>query len=310
MAAETPSLQNPSKDYQPLSRSDYWLYLIVVLSWSFSWLPLRYQLGIIEPPVSVCYRFLLASSIMIFICLYKKHPLKFSFPLHLRFIFLGICMFSTNFMLFYYAGKDIVSGLLAVIFASTTLWNIINARIYLGQKIGHRTLFGVIIGLFGLCFIFYPQLRLAFDSGLQTNIFGLALALCGAICFSTGNIMSVSLQKQNISVLSSSTWGMIYGAIFMALIAMVINADFIFDYSMKYILSLVYLVLIASVIAFLSYLTLLRRIGPGRGAYATILFPVGALIVSHFVEDYQITWEILFGAMGVLLGNAIVLSRK
>ena len=63
------------------------------------------------------------------------------------------------------------------------------------------------------------------------------------------------------------------------------------------------MVFIGSVVAFGSYLTLIGRIGPGRAAYATVSFPVVAIIVSVLFEGYELSLA------AVMLGNWLALSK-
>ena len=76
-----------------------------------------------------------------------------------------------------------------------------------------------------------------------------------------------------------------------------------------YVGSLLYLVVIGSVIAFGSYLTLIGRIGPGRAAYATVIFPVVAIVVSVLFERYQLTLFTLVAVGLVIAGNWLALSK-
>ena len=96
----------------------------------------------------------------------------------------------------------------------------------------------------------------------------------------------------------------------MALIASSMGAEFIFEWNQRYILSLIYLIIFSSIIAFLTYLTLLQRIGPGQAAYATVIFPIGALIISTIVEGYQWTLLAAIGVCAVLLGCGMILFFK
>jgi drug/metabolite transporter (DMT)-like permease len=73
---------------------------------------------------------------------------------------------------------------------------------------------------------------------------------------------------------------------------------------------LIYLAVFGSVIAFGSYLTLLGRIGLDRAAYVTVLFPVIALLLSTIFEDLQWGVPQLLGVVLILLGNAVVLTKK
>jgi drug/metabolite transporter (DMT)-like permease len=79
--------------------------------------------------------------------------------------------------------------------------------------------------------------------------------------------------------------------------------------TLPYLGGLIYLAVIASVIAFACYLTLLGRIGSARAGYATVMFPVAALLVSTVLEDF--TWgpEALTGLACVIAGNLLVLRR-
>jgi len=103
---------------------------------------------------------------------------------------------------------------------------------------------------------------------------------------------------------------MVYGAVFMGAIALLGGRDFSIEWSPPYVLSLLWLAIIASVIAFASYLTLLGRIGATRAGYATVMFPVIALAISTVVEDYVWTFTALLGLVAVLIGNLLVLTGQ
>jgi drug/metabolite transporter (DMT)-like permease len=84
---------------------------------------------------------------------------------------------------------------------------------------------------------------------------------------------------------------------------------FIIEPTVKYVGSLLYLSIGASVLAFMSYLTLLRRLGAARAGYATVLFPIVALTVSTVIEGYLWTWLAAIGVVLALVGNVLVLRR-
>ncbi len=65
----------------------------------------------------------------------------------------------------------------------------------------------------------------------------------------------------------------------------------------------------ATVIAFWSYLTLVGRIGPERAAYVSVLFPIIALALSTWFEDFEWTVLAAGGVVLVLIGNAAVLTK-
>ncbi|MEM8838581.1 MAG: EamA family transporter, partial [Pseudomonadota bacterium] len=88
-------------------------------------------------------------------------------------------------------------------------------------------------------------------------------------------------------IFTSVAWCMIYGALFMALIATVKGSPFIVDWRLPYISSLIWLTLTSSVLALAVYTTLISRIGAARTGYATVIFPVFALLISTVLEGYH-----------------------
>ena len=82
---------------------------------------------------------------------------------------------------------------------------------------------------------------------------------------------------------------------------------FNFDMSVGYVLSLVYLSVFGSVVAFGAYLTLLGRIGANKAGYAVVMFPVVALMLSIAFEGLRLDLAILAGMALVAAGNVFVL---
>jgi drug/metabolite transporter (DMT)-like permease len=77
-----------------------------------------------------------------------------------------------------------------------------------------------------------------------------------------------------------------------------------------YVGSLFYLIVFGTVIAFGCYLKLIGKIGADRAAYATMLFPIVALVISTFFEDYQWSAHNIIGMVLVLMGNGLVINKK
>ena len=281
------------------------LYSMVVFGWSTSWLPLKWQLGVVAPEVSLLWRFVIAATVMFVISIYLRQSLMFHWRTHLRLALLGLCIFSTNFAFFYHGGKGVASGLLAVVFSSASLVNVLMTAV-LGRsrpRIAH--LLAAMVGLTGVVCLFWPELQLS-----NTALTSLALCLIGTLFFCTGNMVSAACQKRGIPVLASASWGMLYGACYLALFSFISNHEFIIEPTAKYVLGLVWLALVSSVMTFAAYLSLIGRIGPSRAGYATVIFPVFALLISTVFESY--TWSSLaFIGLGlVIFGNVIMLRAR
>jgi drug/metabolite transporter (DMT)-like permease len=284
------------------------LYLITVLIWGSTWLAIKFQLGVVAPELSIAYRFGLAASILIIFSLVRRLPLRFDIKSHGFFVLQGLLLFSLNYILVYLAEGYLTSGLVAIIFSLIIIFNVIFGAIFLGNPIRPRVMIGAILGLAGLAFVFWPELSSFSLSSLQ--ILGLIMAFIAAISASLGNVVSARNQRHELPVLQTNAYGMLYGALFMLILAFLRGAQLEFDTSPGYIVSLIYLAVFGSVIAFGSYLTLLGRIGLDRAAYVTVLFPVIALLLSTIFEDLQWGVPQLLGVVLILLGNAVVLTKK
>ena len=88
---------------------------------------------------------------------------------------------------------------------------------------------------------------------------------------------------------------------------MVNGAELTIDTSFSYLASLLYLAVFGSIVAFWCYLTLIGRIGPGRAAYAAVMFPIVALSLSTFFEGFVWTDTAMIGVALISLGNVLVL---
>lgn len=291
---------------------DLGLYAATIFAWSTSWLALKWQVGVVDPQVSLVWRFTLAAALMLTVCAATGQRLRFPVRLHLRFAAMGVLLFSTNFLLFYYAAFGLVSGLLSVIFSTTSVSNILMNTLILRQPLRPRVAFGALLGIGGITCLFWPEIigSIGGDGGFGgPALTGLVLGICGTLCFSTGNIISASIQKSGVPVFSANAIGMVYGAINCTMISLIAGSEFIIEPTARYIGSLAWLVCISTVMAFYVYLTLLGRIGADRAGYATVIFPVFALIISSIMEGYQWTALSFIGMALVAIGNIIILSR-
>ena len=283
------------------------LYLITVFIWGSTWLAIKFQLGVVSPELSVAYRFGLAAAILLVFSLFRRLPLRYGWRSHAFMALQGLFLFSMNYILVYLAEGYLTSGLVAIIFSMIVILNVIFGAIFLRNPVRIHVVIGALVGFAGLLLVFYSELS-SFDFSSERAL-GVGLTFLGAISASLGNIISARNQRYNLPVVQTNAFGMAYGAVFMLALALLRGAQLSFDPSAGYVLSLLYLAVFGSVIAFYTYLTLLGRIGPDRAAYVTVLFPIIALLLSTLFEG--MTWNLpqLAGVGLVLLGNVAVLVR-
>ena len=283
------------------------LYVTTVLIWGSTWYAITLQLGVVDPVVSVAYRFALAAAVLMAWCLVRGKDLRYSARDHVWMAVQGLFLFCANYAFFYVATGYVTSGLVAVVFSTIAAWNLLFARLLFGTPVGGRVLGGAMLGIFGLALVFWPEIEVLGLSGNAT--LGLALCIIATVLASLGNMTSARNQRRGLPVLQTNAYGMAYGAVFTAVYAAWTGRAFLWDGSIDYLWSLVYLAVFGPVLGFGAYLTLLGRIGSGRAAYAAVLFPGVALSMSVALEDYAFTPLAAVGAGLVLSGNVLVLAR-
>ncbi|MDH3267983.1 MAG: EamA family transporter [Ignavibacteria bacterium] len=284
------------------------LFLIPSLIWGSTWLAIKFQLGVVDPLVSVCYRFLLAAIILFAYCSLVGMNLKYSARQHFFMALLGLLLFGINYWLVYLAEIHLKSGLVAIVFSAIIFLNIFNGAIFLKSRIRLNVLFNAFLGFIGVVLIFNDELiSFTFSSGESS---ALLLAGISVIIASFGNITSAYNQKNKLPVIQTNAFGMLYGSLLMLLLALITDKPFTFDFSLPYISSLLYLAIFGSVLAFGSYLTLLGRIGADKAAYVTLVIPIIALILSTIFEGYKWNEFALIGVILITIGNFMILKRK
>ncbi|WP_135081043.1 DMT family transporter [Terasakiella sp. SH-1] len=283
------------------------LYVVTVLIWGSTWLAIKYQLGVVAIEVSIAYRFALASLILLAFCLLTGKKLAFDLKAHIGMASLGAFLFSGNYVFMYWATGYITTGLVSVVFCAMVVINISLSRLFFKTEITRRGLLGATLGMAGICLVFWPEVE-TFDLSDQ-GFFGMMLAFIGTVSASFGNIVSAHNQKKGLPVIQANAWGMAYGTLFMTLAALGQGHEFTFDSRFEYLCSLLYLSVFGSVLGFGCYLTLLGNIGADKAVYSVILFPLVALSLSTYFEDYQWPLAAVVGVPLVLWGNILVLSK-
>jgi len=287
---------------------DLALYSLVVMIWGTTWIALKWQLGIVPIPLSIAYRFALAAIVLFALLAWKREVRRPPAESVWLIAAQGLCLFSLNFVCFLNASLTVPSGLVAVVFSTSTLWNALLARLVLRREIAPQVIAGGALGLSGLLLLFWPQV--AGHTGNAAMLGGLAWAFAGTLCFSSGNLLSSAMQARGLKPEQTNAWGMAFGALLLLAFCLASGTPFAFDPSPRYVGALLYLAVPGSVIGFTVYLTLVGRLGPERAAYCTVLFPIVALNVSAAFEEYRWSTSAIAGLALVMLGNVLVFNRR
>ena len=283
------------------------LYGLVVVIWGTTWIAIFLQQGPVSAPVSIFWRFAVASVTMLAILLATRRLRPLALRDHLFCVVQGCCVFCFNFWCFYTAAAHINTGLESVIFSMAVLFNAINGFIFFRQQPPARFWLAAALGLVGIITLFWDDLL---SNGLNASLlWGIGLSALGTYGFSLGNMLSMRHQRRGLETLTTNSWAMLYGTLVMGAIALVRGDNFTPQWKLSYMGALLYLAQFGSVIAFGAYFTLVGRIGAGKAAYSTLLFPLVALTISTFYEGYVWHSNAVTGLALILVGNLVMFAR-
>ena len=288
--------------------STIFLFIATLLCWGPTWYVIKFQLGTVDPMVSVFYRFFLASIILLLACAIKKLPLKFSLKEHFYIAVLGILLFNVNYVIFYLSTQYLISGFVALCFSSILFMNVINNIIFHKNLPNIKTILGGAIGTMGLIFIFFNEISNFTFSNMTS--YGIFLGIIATYFASLGNLVSAHTSKINLPVVPVTGYGMLYGSISLLIYLLINETTFNFEYSLKYNLSLVYLSVFGSVFGFTLYLSLIKKIGSNDAAYVAIIMPLIALLVSTIFEGLIWDVNLIIGAIMIIFGNILILKKN
>jgi drug/metabolite transporter (DMT)-like permease len=156
----------------------------------------------------------------------------------------------------------------------------------------------------GIACLFAHEIRLHPLGSREVGL-GLVLTLVGMLAASSANIYQAMDRARRHPLTALLAWSMAIGAVLDATIAFSVAGPPTFDPRPSYIAGLLYLALAASALAFSLYFPVVRKIGPARAAYSSVLVPIIAMTLSTLFEGYR--WSMLAGLGAVLaLGGMLI----
>jgi drug/metabolite transporter (DMT)-like permease len=284
-------------------------FIIFTLVWGSTWIVIRGQLGSVPPQWSVTYRFIIAAAAMTLLALVKGDSLRIGRRGLFAAAFLGFTQFCLNFNAVYLAERHITSGVVATVFALLLIPATLMGWAFLGQRPTGRFAWSSLVAVAGIVLLFMHELREhPADSG--QIVVGIALTLVGMLGAAIANVVQARPEVRHYPLFGLLAWSMAAGALIDGIIAFAVTGPPTFDMRAGYWAGLIYLALAASVLTFSLYYPVVRRIGPAKAAYSSVIVPVIAMGFSTALEGYRWTPTTIAGALLALGGMVGALSRN
>jgi drug/metabolite transporter (DMT)-like permease len=284
------------------------LFVVAVAIWSTTWHAILYQLAHTTPEFGVTLRFGLAGALVLAFAAMRGDRLRFAARQHAVLMLQGVFLYSVSYLCVYHAEKHVPSGLVAVGYSASPLVNGIGAWLVWRTPIDRRFLLGGALCIAGVTLIFWPEF--AHVKRSDSTTLGAVFTVGAVLLSGVGSLAASRNATHGLPFWPALGWGMVYGAALSCIVVVASGQSLALPSAPSWWLSLAYLTIAGSVIAFACYLALQQRVGPGPAATIGVMTPVLALVVSALFEGFR---PVLLTWLGVLLavaGNVLILAPR
>src|SRR6267143_5170576 len=283
------------------------VWLILCCIWGSTWLFIKIGLADLPPITFAGIRFLLASLILMIMVLVRRA----AWPRTRRewglIAVVGILQFSLNYGLVFWGEQYISSGLAAVLQSTFPVFGLVIAHFYLPQeRLTAGRVIGVLLGVCGVAVIFSDQLSIA---GKMALLGSMALVL-SAFFGSYSNVL-VKAYGGTIDQQILASGQMIFGFVPLLSIGIATEGNPLhFHWTTMAIVSLLYLVVVGSVVAFALYYWLVRNMDVTNTMLIALVTPVVAVVLGMIVLHEKLNWRLLAGGACIISGLGMIVLRK
>ncbi len=287
---------------------DLMAIVVCALAWGTTWYAITLQFGSVDPVVSIVYRFGLAAALLYTWCAVRGETVWLSRQQHFAAIGVGFFTFAIDYAFTYWAEERVVSAVVAVIFGALAFVNLITFRLVLKERAPRAAWAAAALGATGVGVLSWSEIA---QSQMNTRtLIGLAMVLAAVVAATFGNIFARRGEEAGAPLAASTAWSMTYGSLLLAIYAAATGRVWNFELSATYVLSLFYLAVVGSVVAFLLYFGLARRRGYTMASYVLALTPLLAMVMSTVFEGKRWSLLGLGGVALVLVGQWLLLRTK
>lgn len=280
---------------------------VCTLAWGTTWFAITKQLGVVDPVVSIVYRFALAAALLFAWAALRGETFKLNRAQHLAAFGIGLFTFGIDYPLVYWAEERVTSAVVAVVFAAMAFVNLAVFRLAFGLRAPLLAWGAAGLGVIGVGLLSWEEITSASMSARALT--GIGMTLAGVLAASIGNVFARRGEMAGAGVIASTGWAMGYGAALLALYALATGKTWNFEFTAPYMLSLLHLSVVGSVIAFALYYGLARRRGYATASYISALTPPLAMFVSALFEGKS--WGLLaLGGVALVLAGQVLLLRS
>jgi drug/metabolite transporter (DMT)-like permease len=285
--------------------------LILYVVWGSTYLGIRVAVETIPPFLMAGSRFLVAGLVLMAWSIAREGR-SFRWPTARQWrdnSIVGALLLGGGMGLVAWGEQTVPSGIAALVIALMPVWVAVLGRVFFGETLPRVAIAGIAIGLAGVAILVGPS-----DNPVERFApAGIAALIVSPICWSSGSLFSAHRAQLPEQPLVATGGQMLSGAIVLTLFALITGEPSRFDLasvSTASLGALVYLTLIGSLVAFTTYVALLRIAPLPLIATYAYVNPVVAVVLGWFILAEPLTPRTLVAGAVIVFAIALIITSR
>lgn len=276
-----------------------WLaFATACMVWGSTWLAIKIGLDGVPPFLGAGIRFLVASAILFLIITFGDIDVPTTAEAKRVYSVLAVFSYTIPFAFVYWSEQYIPTGLASILFAAFPFWvGIFSHRMLEHERLNSFKVAGMLLGFAGIVMIFAGDVRLDHPHAFIAMLMMLVSPIMQAYC-----LVLVKKFAQSISPFAFTFVGMFISGIVLLLLSAVFEHDAVVLWNPAAIGSILYLATIGSVVVFVTYYWLLKRVQAVYLSLISFITPIIAILLGAWVLDERLQTNVFVGAAFVLVG--------
>ena len=275
---------------------DYILLTLLALIWASAFFNIKIATYSFGPVTIALLRVFFGAIPVLILCFYKKIKVEAFSKDWYWFAIIGFINLVVPFFLISYGVKSVQSNLAAILMSTTPLSSTILGHYYTkNEKFNFTKTIGILIGFAGIVYLFSDNLLIN-----ESNFISAILILVGSTCYVIGGVLTLKIkEKKNENVTGSI---LIWAVIILIPLSFFIEKPWTYNPSIQSTISVIYLGLVSTGIAWLLRFKILVDNGLIFQSQVSYLIPIFGTILSYIFLKELITLKVLISLIAVVIG--------
>ena len=276
--------------------TDYILLVLLALIWASAFFNIKIATYSFGPVTIALLRVFFGAIPVLILCFYKKIKVEAFSKDWYWFAIIGFINLVVPFFLISYGVKSVQSNLAAILMSTTPLSSTILGHYYTkNEQFNFTKTVGILIGFAGIVYLFSDNLFIN-----ESNFISAILILVGSTCYVIGGVLTLKIkEKKNENVTGSI---LIWAVIILIPLSFFIEKPWTYNPSIQSTVSVIYLGLVSTGIAWLLRFKILVDNGLIFQSQVSYLIPIFGTILSYIFLKELITVKVLISLIAVVIG--------